>query len=332
MFCSYAQDTSSVKKKKPKSITAIPIVSYNRSYGFIAAVSTLGFFKLSKTDSVSPESQAGVAGGYTQNKSWFVSGFTRLYVNDDKWRFTFAAATGKVNFQYFESDGDTEEGNFADYSNVNKLIFLKGLRKIHGHLYGGLFLKFQHSDTEFEGDSSQQVNTNSIGLSMLYDSRNDVYYPSKGLQVSLNLADNAKWLGSDSLFSSLKAYANYYRRVTHNSILASRLSFYTGLGDVPFVGQHTVGGKDIRGYSNGKYRGNQVYAVQAEYRWNFYKRWGAVGFFGLAFTESPYSGILPGGGVGARFKVFRSRNINIGIDGALGKNDHGIYFRIGEAF
>ncbi len=27
-----------------------------------------------------------------------------------------------------------------------------------------------------------------------------------------------------------------------------------------------------------------------------------------------------------------SRNINVGIDGALGKEDWGIYFRIGEAF
>ncbi|SHL60719.1 hypothetical protein SAMN05444266_104147 [Chitinophaga jiangningensis] len=93
-----------------------------------------------------------------------------------------------------------------------------------------------------------------------------------------------------------------------------------------------IGGKDIRGYTNGKYRGNQVYAAQAEYRWNFYKRWGAVGFFGVAFTEAPSSAVLPGGGVGVRFKAIRSRNINIGVDGALGKDDKGIYFRINEAF
>ncbi len=37
-------------------------------------------------------------------------------------------------------------------------------------------------------------------------------------------------------------------------------------------------------------------------------------------------------GAGLRFKRIPSRNINIGIDGALGKNDWGIYFRIGEAF
>ncbi len=66
-------------------------------------------------------------------------------------------------------------------------------------------------------------------------------------------------------------------------ILAVRASFSTSPPVMyPLKRQTVVGGDDIRGYSQGKYRNNQVYTLQAEYRWNFYKRWGMVAFAGVA--------------------------------------------------
>jgi len=102
-------------------------------------------------------------------------------------------------------------------------------------------------------------------------------------------------------------------------------------------GQFVVGRDDIRGYTNGKHRANQVYDIQAEYRWNFYKKWGAVAFGGIATAvdkpnEITWDGILPAAGVGIRYKAVPTEDINIGIDVAVGKDDWGIYFRIGEAF
>ncbi|PZF73612.1 BamA/TamA family outer membrane protein [Taibaiella soli] len=319
--------------KKKVNITGIPIVSYNSSYGVIVGVNGMAFFRLSKKDTISPASQVGLGLGYTQNKSWFGSAFGQFYINEDRWRITAAGGLGNINFQYFEAANETEDGGFVDYGTVSKFIFLKGMRKIKGHLYGGLFAKLQHSETTFDNsDSVENVNINGIGASLLFDSRNTVYNPSKGLQAAVSFLVNPEWLDNDDVFNSLTVYANYYHRVTKNAIIAARISIHAGLGVVPFVGQHAVGGRDIRGYTSGEFRGNQVYSGQAEYRWNFYRRWGAVGFFGVAFTEAPSSGLLPGGGAGIRFKAIPSRNINIGIDGAVGKNDKGIYFRINEAF
>jgi len=45
-----------------------------------------------------------------------------------------------------------------------------------------------------------------------------------------------------------------------------------------------------------------------------------------------FSGLLPGAGAGIRFMAIESEKINIGIDVAVGKDDWGLYFRIGEAF
>ena len=116
-----------------------------------------------------------------------------------------------------------------------------------------------------------------------------------------------------------------------------RASLNIAAGDVPFEGQTVVGGEDIRGHSQGQYRNDQVYALQAEYRWNFYKRWGMVAFAGVAsavakLSDIPDNAILPGVGAGLRFKMLPSEKINIGIDGGVGKDDYSITFRIGEAF
>ena len=59
-------------------------------------------------------------------------------------------------------------------------------------------------------------------------------------------------------------------------------------------------------------------------------------FFVLTAIESFFNldkaPFLPGGGVGIRYMTIPKVRINVGMDFALGKDDWGIYFRIGEAF
>lgn len=329
-----AQDSTAHKKKRKLNITGIPILSYNSSYGTIIGLNGMGFFNMNSKDTISPASQVGIGGGYTANHSWFGAGFAQLYFKEDRWRITAAAGLSSINFQYFEAAVDGGEGDFVDYGNVTHFAILKIMRQVVPHFYAGGLVKLQHSETEFEvsTDSTEVTNAHGLGASLLYDTRNNVYYPVKGWKASISYLINPTWMGSDEEFQSIRAYANYYWYMNKKMVLASRASAFLGLGNVPFTGQHTVGGKDIRGYSDGKYRGDQVLAIQSEYRWTFYKRWGAVGFFGVAFTQKPSSGALPGGGAGLRFRAIPSRNINIGVDYAVGKGDNGIYFRIGEAF
>jgi outer membrane protein assembly factor BamA len=327
----WAQEKTKDSIKKV-NITGIPIVSYNDSYGSIVGLNSMAFFNLSKKDTISPASIAGLGGGYSEDKTWFLTAFTQLYIDEDKWRVMAGLGVGDINFQYFEAANENDEGGFVDYNDVTEFGFLRVLRQIIPHFYAGGLVKFQHSETHFETGTDSIENANGIGASFLYDTRNDVYYPTNGWKSGISYLANSKWLGTQETFHTIRAYANYYWKIRKSMVLASRASVFAGLGNVPFNGQHTVGGKDIRGYTDGKYRANQVYSMQSELRWNFYRRWGAVGFFGLAFTERPSSDLLPGGGAGIRFKAIRSRNINIGIDYAIGKGDNGVYFRIGETF
>ena len=66
-------------------------------------------------------------------------------------------------------------------------------------------------------------------------------------------------------------------------VIAARGVVGLGLGDLTCNQQFIVGGRqDIRGYTQGEFRGNYMVAVQGEYRWNLATRWGLVGFLGVA--------------------------------------------------
>jgi outer membrane protein assembly factor BamA len=322
------------RKEKRFDITAVPIVSYNTSYGALVGANSMIFFNVSKRDTISPASVAGLGGGYSQNRSLFAAAFTLLYLNQNRWRVNAAGGVGDIRFQYYESGIESVDEGFVDFNTTTGFGIVRILRRVIGHLYFGGIAKLQYTSTDFESNPpiTETVTANGLGANALFDTRNNVYYPSRGTFASLSAVTNPDWLGSDSVFSALRAFYNIYVRVGRSSVLAARLSAFSSLGDVPFIGEDAIGGKDIRGYTEGRYRGHQSYCIQAEYRWTFRPRWGMVAFGGVAMTNKPYSGLLPGVGAGLRFQALPARNVNIGVDGALGKDDYGIYFRIGEVF
>lgn len=328
-----ATDSARLKKKK-FSLAAMPILTYSGPFGSITGFNTSAFFHIgNKKDTISPASQLGLGGGGNQDYTWFGALFTQLYLNEDRWRITAGLGVGNLNFQYYETVTGSEESGFVNYSSLSRFFFAKVMRKVYGRIYMGGFVSVKHSTTSFDhSDSTIDIDANGFGPSILIDSRNNVYAPKKGWQIATDYTINPTWTGSDSLFSTLRSYANCYISLGKNTVLASRISAKVAIGAVPFTGQHTVGGRDIRGYSDGKHRGNQLYAAQTEFRWNFYRRWGTVVFAGVAVTEKPSSGALPAVGMGIRFLAIRAQHINIGVDGAIGKGDTGIYFRINEAF
>jgi hemolysin activation/secretion protein len=148
------------------------------------------------------------------------------------------------------------------------------------------------------------------------------------------------WVGSDNNFERYEINYNQFFDLLNDQrhILIARVNLNLASGNVPFQGQGIVGGDDIRGYSQGKYRGNQIYALQSEYRWMFNRsRFGMVGFVGIASAVESFSDIfkstlLPGAGAGFRYQIIPAMKINIGVDVGFGKDDYSLTFRIGESF
>lgn len=325
------------KKTKKVDLTVMPFLSYNRNLDFMFGAIPMAMYRLKKNDTISPKSLSGVSAVYTTNKSYIVGAFNRFYFDEDKWRGTLWFFRGDINSQFY-MDG-YEIGSFYNYTTNATMLSVGVKRKIIQGLYGGLNFTYSEYDTAYEENILDETTTITHGLelNLLYDTRSNVYYPMSGAKIDARWITYPTWFGNDENANRIKTtYNAYFPMRKETDVLAARFSGDFGLGTIPFEQQTVVGGNDIRGYSEGKYRGNIVMAVQGEYRYNL-KRMGFVGFFGVATLfdsdNEDFNGeILPGGGIGYRYQAFKKTKFNIGLDAALGKDDWGVYFRIGEAF
>jgi outer membrane protein assembly factor BamA len=336
------------KKGKKVHLAFIPIISYNRSFGMQFGGMGNAYFNVNKKDTVSPASAVGLFGSVFTNKTYFVSLFNRLYFNNDQWRTKIGIGFGNINFQTFYETPEgipgtnipDDEGEFIDYRTQMAFFYAEGTRLVTGRLYLGLRFVYSGVKTQFDSDllPDETLRLFGFGLVTEYDSRNSVFTPHSGINTKIKTFSFLEALGSTVTYHRINIDFNKYFSLGNNATLLARFYGAVSLGDsIPFNGKNVVGRDDLRGYTNGKHRANQVYDIQSEYRWNFYKKWGMVAFAGVAlatdnFKGDSYSGLLPSAGAGIRFKAIPSRNINIGIDAAIGKEDWGIYFRIGEAF
>ncbi|UXP32751.1 BamA/TamA family outer membrane protein [Reichenbachiella agarivorans] len=323
---------------KKVDFTVMPYLSYNRNLKLMIGAIPMSMYKLNKDDIVSQKSLSGISAIYTTNGSYFVALFNRFFFAEDKWRAKFFAFGGDYYSQFFMDD--FEFPGFYDYG--TKVYMASGSiqRQLFNKLYAGVSYTYAHYNTNYEDDVLPEsiTETNGLEINALHDSRNAFYYPSHGKKINLRWINYGEWFGNDVTSNKVVAeYNQYFSTRQDKDVFAARFSGQFGVGDIAFQQQQTLGGKDIRGYSEGKYRGDGIMALQGEYRFNFREKMGVVGFAGLATlygsdTDDFNWKLYPGLGVGYRYRAFKTVKFNIGLDAAVGKDDWSLNFRIGESF
>lgn len=329
---------------KTTSFAAIPVINYDPSTGLTLGAMTQLFYKTNKQDTISPSSSTGLFGMYTTNNSYFFSAFEQLYFKKDTWRILGAIGFGSINYQYWQQI-PIIGGSFIGFNTEATFAALRVERKLYKKLYGGINTIYAKAKTQFDVPEAfpdslrfDERNMNNLGYQFNYDLRDHQINPYEGFNIEFKNSFYRTWLNSGNNFENYELTYNHYHQLKNErNILATRIHASISAGDVPFQGQNIVGRDDIRGYTSGKYRNNQVYAIQAEYRWRFYKKFGMVGFAGIASAVETIgdignSELLPGVGVGLRYMMIEKERVNIGFDIATGKDDWGLYFRIGESF
>lgn len=336
----WAQDevtNSEDSKKKPK-LVAIPTLSADRSKGVGGGVISMYFFKLAQSEET-PLSRLGFVANATTHDNYTIVLFQQLFTKDDEWRIQAAEVLANSNFQTYVSNGSPDSSMEVPYNNYFRMMFANVQKNLHWHnLHLGPQVTVGTADSTFELKGREDVFTkqqlNSYGLILSHDTRKNKFNPDNGDHVEIRWNDFPEWFGNNFDFESLSLHANNYRRLSPDKVLATRLTGYLAYGDVPFVGERFVGNKDLRGYTQGEYRGDEVYTLQSELRWSWKHRWGMVGFGGLAIAEEEegWTELLPAVGTGLRYQLLQEEQINAGFDLAFGKSDYGFYFRITEAF
>ena len=335
---------------KKVSFAAIPIINYNTTMGVMAGGMGSAFYKLNAKDTISPSSSSMVFGMYTGNKTWMGLGVQKFYFNEDKWRAKVVAGTGNFFFQFFQglpggmSGQYYDDGIWIDFDTRGTFALGEIQRQLVKNFYLGFEALFMRAETTFdipigEENPKSKASMNSLGYTLQFDNRDNVNFPVTGFFANFKNRFIREVFGATENYDNFEISANHFWDIKKNSksILVSRIYTNIASGDVPFQAQNFIGGDDLRGYSKGEFRGNQVYAIQAELRQNVYKKFGMVGFIGVGsavqeFADMPDAELLPSIGVGVRYLMIAKEKVNIGIDVGVGKDDWSLTFRIGEAF
>jgi len=179
-----------------------------------------------------------------------------------------------------------------------------------------------------------------IGPAFTYDTTDSHTQPRRGVEIDATWTFGLDLLGNSFDHDKLMVEGHAYFSLSERTVLATSAQFCSSDGDVvPYYDLCLFGASaDLRGYETGRYRDRASWAVQGEVRHQFKPRWGGVAFFGLggiapsAGDLIDESNLLPAGGIGVRYRPFKNNDVQLRVDFAVGKNDHGLYVGIGEAF
>lgn len=313
----------------------IPYVNYDRSMGFALGAVPMLMFNPTEKDTVSPSSLVGGVGMYSTNKTWFAMGFGMFFLGEDNWRITTAGGVGTLYYQFYLDMIDS----WIPYQSEAGFFMFRLERRIYDRLYGGISYIYADVITSTDvAPVSDSLTLHGLGFNLSMDKRDNPHYPRGGYLTSVKYNTFPEFFGNETTSQKIEVETNHYFSTRGDKdVVAARLYGGIGLGELAFSQQFIVKGKDIRGYTQGEFRGDYLFALQGEYRWNFHKRWGAVGFAGVAtvfesINESDNGKLLPGVGTGVRYVAFPENHFSVGLDVAAGLNDWGIYFQIGQAF
>jgi len=310
------------------------------------------FLFYTKNDKKNRLSEINTFSFYTAEKQYGVWLDHAIYGDGEKWFFL-----GRGKFQYFPIKyygigiNSPEEG-YAVVNNTNVQLRERVLRKIKGNLFAGAEFDFQKiynigftkiDPVGYNYPSGYKGASNiGMGMGLVYDNRKNVMNVREGLFAEIAFLNYAAALGSTHSFRSTQFDLRYFRKgIKPGDVIALQGSSLLNKGDVPFNQMAMMGGESMmRGYYLGRFRDKNILATQAEYRFlpfAFSKRWGAAAFVSTATVAPTASTLLSSqfkmaGGVGARYLIFKSKDIFVRFDVAFTREGNGYYFFIGEAF
>ena len=342
-------DEGKQKGEKRGSIVIAPIPISSPAFGSGLILIAGYVFKFDKEDAVSPPSWAGLAGVYTNNGTRGLALGSRLYFKENKYQTTFAAMTGRANLDFYGVGRvPNRPAVVVPLSMGGKIFFGEVMRNVGRNVFVGPRYQFRHLSASIDGERRPggfevpeidlKSNSAALGFHLQRDRRDSTFYPTKGtlFDFTADFFDQA-W-GSRREYQVYKAGYNGYREVAGRQVLAYRAMACSANGSVPFYDLCLFGfNNDVRGYATGEFQNRRMFAAQAEYRLDWRRRLGFVAFGGVGgvargWGDFRMDGLLPGAGLGLRFKLDKKNHINYRIDYAFGREGKTLSIGVGEAF
>jgi len=364
-FCGsgVAQPADSIPKANaPRafSLFPIPVVYYTPETRFaygIALSATFRFrrdYRLVKDDTARAvnnstsqprPSNIQLIGAYTQNKQLLL--FVPFQVFYDRNQYYFYGEAGYYKYSYNFFGAGEREVPAENYSVNFPRIRLNAFRRVRPNVYAGLRYEYEKYDvTKVDPDGLLTTDVvpgglgsliSGAGVGLLYDTRDNVFYPSKGVFADFSYLGHGSGTGSAFSYNRYVADVSSYHSLNKRVVLAVNYVVSLTGGTAPFNAMSALGsGKKLRGYYEARFRDENAALLQTELRVNVWKRLSAVVFGGIGVLGNSqqllrFDAPKAAGGAGLRVRINDDR-LNIRADYGIGNGSTGLYLTIGEAF
>ncbi|NOQ92879.1 MAG: hypothetical protein GQ552_09225 [Flavobacteriaceae bacterium] len=287
---------------------------------------------------------AGVAGGYTENGTWFAGvGYLGFWKND-KIRYRGVVGYGDINLKYYRSLENINKEISAEFGLKSKFILQQVKFRLgdSDFFLGGKYT-FGKTSVEFpkvldfpEIDPLVLDFTNS-GVSVIgeFENYKNVFSPNNGMRIHLDYLQNFEFLGSDRDWGKVTFSSVFYFPVNHFWVPAIRVESLLATGDAPFYVKPFVA---LRGVPAMRYQGDLTILLETEQAFNINSsRWDLVAFGGVgtafrSIEEMKAGDLAWSAGGGFRYLMARLFGLKMGIDVARGPEDWAVYVVFGSAW
>lgn len=344
-FLDYFNDANKNKQHKRFDFSVIGGPHYASDTKFGLGMVAAGLYRTDPNDSILPPSNVSLFGDVSS------VGFYMLGV-----RGNHIAPAGRYRIDYhlyfysFPSDfwgigyemGDNDD-NKSDMKRWQAQAEASFLFRVADNFYVGPMAAYDYVIGKqierpelLQGMDKHTWNVGA-GVSLVYDNRDNLTNPHRGIYLNLKQMFRPKFMGNDYAFSTTHFRFDAYQQLGKGTILAEDFGANLNFGNPSWGMMAELGGtSSMRGYYEGRYRDKHSLEATVELRQHVWKRNGIVVWAGAGTVFPKFSSlrgrqILPNAGVGYRWEF--KKNVNVRLDYGFGKSGQsGFLFNINEAF
>jgi len=311
---------------------------------------------------------------YTRNNRISLSGDWRflIYSQSTCGLGTNAPLGGIIDYQYSLAGTETTADSLSQPMTFN---FLRLYQSIGYKIADGIYLGLNyHLDSYYDindeklslgpvdslitshnaynthyGFDTKKYFTSSFGVGFVIDKRDNMIQAYKGYYFSLNWQGGFEFTGNDrnsNLYQiEWRSFHGLSKRNPTHLLAFWFLGDFAQEGTLPYMilpaTAYDQRGRSARGYTQGRFRGNNLVYGEVEYRFPISRCGGVFGgvlFANATTANNPaqslklFESIKPSYGFGLRVKADKYSRTNFAIDLGFGHQSMGFYLAVSEAF
>jgi len=340
----------------PVTFNGMPTLSSNPTSG--TGVGLMGIMVYNVDPGSSP-SQTMLMGQYTNTDSYNVFAINKMFFDSDNYQSNTVIGNIFNNSEFDLGIPFTPMEESANFDVTMFVAMQQILYRVMKDVYmgGQLFYigqKFNALNATGQGfliasgiEDSSRVG---LGATVSYDTRTkkEKFYPRDSQLVNLVFNDFPEEFGSEERFYNVSLNARHYQEgFKDDDVLALQLYYQYSSPDTPDGALSALGARNIlRGFSIGQYKARNMFAIQAEYRYQVTDtRFRVAAFGGYANLSGGSKETAQGGsrdsnngdyssfGAGVRYTLQEEQGIDYRIDIArTSTDDYAVYASLNQAF